>query len=112
MNYIHKNIDALKPIFTSHGVGEKIVLVSSLETSSNITQIAKTRLKTGNIIPEHCHPTMDEHFIILSGQCNVIIDKEAITCKSNSYVMIPSGIQHGIDVIEDTELITIGVEIK
>ena len=42
-----KNIKELPIITTTHGVGQKRILLNSQETSTPLTQIAVTRLKAG-----------------------------------------------------------------
>lgn len=53
-----KKIIDIIPISTTHGIGEKRVLLNSQETSTPLTQIAVTRLKAGEAAAEHLHPTM------------------------------------------------------
>ena len=49
MEIIKKNIKQLPIITTTHGVGEKRVLLNNQETSTPLTQIAVTRLKAGEM---------------------------------------------------------------
>ena len=58
-----KKIIDIIPISTTHGVGEKRVLLNSQETSTPLTQIAVTQLKAGEVAEEHLHPTMEEFFL-------------------------------------------------
>lgn len=58
METTKKNIKKLPIITTTHGIGEKRVLLNSQETSTPLTQIAITRLKAGEAAAEHLHPTM------------------------------------------------------
>ena len=67
METIKKNIKELPIITTTHGVGEKRVLLNSQETSTPLTQIAVTRLKAGEMAKEHLHPTMEEFFLFQKG---------------------------------------------
>ena len=53
-----KNIEELPVVTTTHGIGEKQVLLNSQETSASLTQIAVTQLKAGETAEEHRHPTM------------------------------------------------------
>ena len=64
MNFKLKNINAITEVATSHGAGIKKVLCPNDETSSNITQIAVSRLMAGKQVEAHVHETMKEHFII------------------------------------------------
>lgn len=65
-----KKIIDIIPISTTHGVGEKRVLLNSQETSTPLTQIAVTRLKAGEMAKEHLHPTMEEFFLFQKRRCN------------------------------------------
>lgn len=106
---ILKTISDIEPILTGHGVGEKRVLLSMKEFSSAVTQIAQTRLKAGEMVEKHCHPTMDEHFIFLKGECRVIADGETVLCRDGHYLLVPAGVNHEISVLSETEMLTIGV---
>lgn len=106
---LQKSIFDIVPIFTGHGVGEKRVLLSQMEHSSPITQIAQTRLVEGTTVEAHAHVTMDEHFIFLLGKCRVITEGKELLCEGGQYLFIPAGVNHQINVLTDTELITIGV---
>ena len=63
METTKKKIKELPIITTTHGVGEKRVLLNNQETSTPLTQIAVTRLKAGEMAKEHLHPTMEEFFL-------------------------------------------------
>ena len=109
---LQKTIFDIAPILTGHGVGEKRVLFSQKEHASPITQIAQTRLVEGTTVEAHTHATMDEHFIFHCGKCRVMADGEEILCEGGQYLFIPAGVNHQINVLSDTELITIGVAIE
>ena len=107
--YLHKTISNIPSILTGHGVGEKRVFLSQKEHISPITQIAQTYLQAGLIVKPHKHATMDEHFIFLRGKCKVTTDGEDILCEGGQYLFVPAGVNHQVNVLSDTELITIGV---
>lgn len=106
---LQKKIEEIVPVMTGHGIGEKRVLLSMDEHFSCITQIAKTALKAGDIVEKHCHPTMDEHFIFLKGKCKIIIEDEVYNCTAGQYLLLPAATSHRIEVLIDTEMLTIGV---
>ncbi len=106
---IVRDITDIEPVLTGHGVGEKKVLLSQEEYISPITQIAQTRLSSEQRVENHVHPTMDEHFVFLKGECKVMTEVDEIYCHAGQYLMIPAGIWHQIVVLSDTEMITIGV---
>ncbi len=104
-----KVIADIEPVLTRHGVGEKKVLLSQEEHSSPITQIARTSLLYGQKVEKHMHPTMDEHFIFLKGECILRTETDEIYCHEGHYLIIPAGVCHQIEVLSNTEIITIGV---
>ena len=108
MGFTIKSINAINDVTTSHGAGIKKVLCSNDEASSNITQIAVSRLKAGEQVEVHVHETMEEHFLIEEGTLEFVIDETIITVNAGSYVMIPAGTKHGIKAFTDCKLITIG----
>lgn len=103
-----KKIIDIIPISTTHGVGEKRVLLNSQETSTPLTQIAVTRLKAGEMAKEHLHPTMEEFFLFQKGEASMTVGKEQITCGSGDFISIPANTLHALKAITDIEIITIG----
>lgn len=107
--YIIRHYGDLKPVTTSHGVGEKRIMASQADIGAPITQIARTILHKGEQVAQHSHHTMDEHFLFLKGICVVTIGDDTIRCSDKDYLFVPAGIPHQLDVLSKTELITIGV---
>ncbi len=103
-----KKIIDIIPISTTHGVGEKRVLLNSQETSTPLTQIAVTRLKAGEMAKEHLHPTMEEFFLFQKGDAIITVGEEQITCSSGDFISIPANTLHALKAITDIEIITIG----
>ncbi|RGT24411.1 cupin domain-containing protein [Bacteroides stercoris] len=103
-----KKIIDIIPISTTHGVGEKRVLLNSQETSTPLTQIAVTRLKAGEMAKEHLHPTMEEFFLFQKGDAIMTVGEEQITCSSGDFISIPANTLHALKAITDIEIITIG----
>ena len=108
METIKKNIKELPIITTTHGVGEKRVLLNSQETSTPLTQIAVTRLKAGEMAKEHLHPNMEEFFLFQKGDAIMTVGEEQITCSSGDFISIPANTPHALKAITDIEIITIG----
>ena len=106
-----KKIIDIIPISTTHGVGEKRVLLNSQETSTPLTQIAVTRLKAGEMAKEHLHPTMEEFFLFQKGDAIMTVGEEQITCSSGDFISIPANTLHSLKAITDIEIITIGCAI-
>ncbi len=112
MEIIKKNIKQLPIITTTHGVGEKRVLLNNQETSTPLTQIAVIRLKAGEMAKEHLHPTMEEFFLFQKGDAIMTVGKEQITCSSGDLISIPANTLHSLKATTDIEIITIGCVIK
>jgi mannose-6-phosphate isomerase-like protein (cupin superfamily) len=109
--FVIKNYNLIEPVPTSHLIGLKKVLLSNLETQSNITQIAITKLFAGDKVTPHKHPTMEEHYIFLSGEGRMSIDKEYYDCKDGNYFLIRANNLHALEATSNMEFITIGVAI-
>ena len=106
---IIKDISKIDGISTAHGIGIKQVLLGCGDTVSSVTQIAVTRLKKGEEVGCHVHKTMDEHYIILSGEGVMNIDGESFVCKDDMYVLISQGSLHSLRATADMKFITIGI---
>ena len=108
METTKKNIKELPIITTTHGVGQKRVLLNSQETSTPLTQIAVTRLKAGEMAKEHLHPPLEEFFLFQKGDAIITVGEEQITCSSGDFTIIPANTLHALKAITDIEIITIG----
>ncbi len=106
---IIKQIDKIRPVNTSHNIGSKKILVSKKEIESAITQIAITQIDQSNIVENHVHETMDEHYIFRSGVCDMIVDNKKYKCTTGTYILVPAGAFHSLYAITNIEIITIGV---
>jgi mannose-6-phosphate isomerase-like protein (cupin superfamily) len=106
---IYRDYDLLEPVPTSHLIGLKKVILSNSETISNITQLALSKLFANDKVQEHIHPTMDEHFIVVSGEGIIQIDNENYDFKAGKFILVPAGSYHNISAKTDIEFITISV---
>lgn len=109
MAYIKRNLKDITPIPTSHGIGVKQVLLASGETSSAVTQIAKSFLKMGEKVDEHIHPTMDEHYLCLSGESVLWVDHQRIAFTKDTYVLVKAGSSHFLEATSDVTFLTMGI---
>ena len=109
MAYIKRNLKDITPILTSHGIGVKQVLLASGETSSAVTQIAKSSLKKGDKVEEHIHPTMDEHYLCLSGEGLLWVDHQRIAFTKDTYVLVKAGSSHFLEATSDVTFLTMGI---
>lgn len=104
-----KRVSDVVGVPTAHGVGLKRVLVGNTDTNTSITQIAYTNLSMGDVVEKHTHPTMDEHFIILAGIGVIDNGIQKYRMDANTYIYMPAGMEHRIEVMEPLTMITIGV---
>ena len=107
-----KDVTDLSPQFTSHGIGEKLVLLANDDTSSAITQIAMTKLHEGDTVEPHAHATMDEHFFFLEGEGFININDRMIVIKPGRFILVPALYNHYLRAVTEMNFITIGVAIK
>lgn len=112
-NNLHiKHLSGIECVTTSHGCGEKRVLIGKDKTDTDITQIAVTRLEAGECVDEHTHRTMEEMFLILSGSVEFTSDGEKTVCVKEDFIHIEAGTPHGLRALEDTRLLTVGCAIE
>lgn len=97
---------------TSHGVGQKRVLLSKEETESSITQIAVTTMQAGEVAEEHLHDTMEECFFILKGNAKLTVDGEVMKCKDGDFVQVKCKESHKLEAVTYIKVMTIGVAIN
>lgn len=112
-NNLHiKHLSGIECVTTSHGCGEKRVLIGKDETVTDITQIAVTYLKEGECVAEHTHGTMEEMFLVLDGSVELHSDGEKTVCVKDDFIHIESVTPHGLRALADTTLLTIGCAVK
>ena len=106
---VRKLLTELFPVPTAHQIGQKTVLLNNQETSSNISQIAMTERRQGESVEEHVHPTMDEHYLFLSGEGVMVVDGEVFECKEGIFLLIPATCKHEMSALTNMKFLTIGV---
>ena len=106
---VSKQLTNISPVPTAHQIGQKIVLLNNQETSSNITQIAMTELRQGESVDEHIHPTMDEHYLFLSGKGVMIVEGEEMECKEGLFLLVPATCKHGMSALTNMKFLIVGV---
>jgi len=112
-NNLHiKHLSDIECVTTSHGCGEKRVLIGKDETDTDIAQIAVTSLKSGECVDEHTHGTMEEMFLVLYGSVEFTSDGKITLCVKDDFIHIESGIPHGLRALEDTTLLTVGCTVE
>ena len=107
-----RKLSEITPVTTSHGVGEKRVLLSSNESGCSLTQIAVTDLKAGEVATAHVHPDMQEGFYVLEGELSVVIDGVSQHCQKDEFVFVPCCKSHEMLAVTDCRIMTIGCVIE
>lgn len=107
-----KSLKDIQSIITSHAVGEKRVLLSRKESGCNLTQIAVTDLRAGEVALAHIHPDMQEGFYVLDGELDVMLNDTIQHCHKDDFVYVESGIAHELHALTNVRVMTIGCEIE
>lgn len=107
-----RHLNEIQPKSTSHGVGQKRVLLSSNESGCSLTQIAVTDLREGEVAVAHVHPDMLEGFYILSGSLEVCLDEEKTVCKKDDFVYVDKCTSHEMRALTDCRIMTIGCVVE
>lgn len=112
-NPMIRSLRNIKPISTSHHVGEKRVLVSSEESGCNITQIAVTDLRAGEVSAAHVHADMQEAFFVLDGELEATLSDEnggehIELFHKDDFLYVDAGTSHELRAITDVRILTIG----
>lgn len=102
----------IEPVSTSHGVGQKRVLLSSNESGCSLTQIAVTELRAGETAVAHVHPDMQEGFYVLEGELDVDLDGKKTTCSKDTFVYVEKCTSHEMHALADSRIMTIGCVIE
>ncbi len=105
---LKRSLSSLAIVPTSHGTGEKRVLLANEETETSVTQIAITHLKKGEQVESHIHPTMEEYFYFMKGEVKLTADGDVCLCRAGDFIQVPAGVAHALEVLEDTEVMTMG----
>ena len=107
-----RHLSDISPVLTSHGVGQKRVLLSSSESGCSLTQIAVTTLKEGEIAVAHIHPDMQEAFYVMDGEVEVVLDGKHTLCTKDTFVYVEKCTSHEMRANTDCRIMTIGCVIE
>lgn len=107
-----RHLTDIAPVTTSHGVGQKRVLLSSNESGCSLTQIAVTDLKAGETAVAHVHPDMQEGFYVLDGELEIDLDGQKTTCCKDTFVYVEKCTSHELHALTDSRIMTIGCVIE
>lgn len=106
-----RQLSEVIPVITSHGVGQKRILLSSIESGCSLTQIAVTELKAGEVATAHVHSDMQEAFFILEGELKAILDDKEEILHQETFVYVERCTNHEFMALADCRIMTIGCEI-
>ena len=109
---IKKSIESLPWVESSHGCGQKRVLLSENETATNITQVAIISLKAGEEGKEHMHWKIEEGFYVLKGELILQADGSNHILHAGDYLHLRMATIHNLKAITDVELLSIGCKIR
>ena len=107
-----RHLADIAPITTSHGVGQKRVLLSSNESGCSLTQIAVTELKADETAVAHVHPDMQEGFYVLDGDLEVDLDGKKTVCGKDTFVYVEKCTSHEMHALTDSRIMTVGCVIE
>ena len=107
-----KHLKDVEYVKTSHGCGEKRVLMAKDETETDVTQVAVTQLKAGECVEEHTHDTMEEMFFVLEGSVAITADGAEEICKKDDFIHIKARTPHSLKALSDVRLVTVGCAVK
>ena len=107
-----RRLKDIAPVTTSHGVGQKRVLLSSNESGCSLTQIAVTELKAGEIAVAHVHPDMQEGFYVLDGELEIDLNGKKTTCCKDTFVYVEKCTSHELHALTDSRIMTVGCVIE
>ena len=107
-----RHLTDIEPVTTSHGVGQKRVLLSSNESGCSLTQIAVTELNAGETALAHVHPDMQEGFYVLDGELQIDLDGEKTICQKDDFVYVEKCTSHELYALTDSRIMTVGCVIE
>lgn len=107
-----KSIKDIECVVSSHGCGQKKVLLREDETASDLTQVAVIYLKAGEEGNEHMHWKIEEGIYVLKGELELILDGLSINMTAGDYMHLPMAARHNLKAITDVELLTIGCKVN
>lgn len=104
----------VKP-FECNSVYTSRMILDNTNSESKHTHINHGTLKAGGkLLPPSAHGTAedpyDETYIMLSGNCKLLLDGELLDLEPGDTIFIPGGVYHGLDNsegTEDVELLTV-----
>ncbi|WP_020529514.1 cupin domain-containing protein [Flexithrix dorotheae] len=101
---IRRVLSDLVPLVTSHGKGEKRILINNEECKSGVAQVAFGKLKPGEIVESHQHPDMEEFFFFLEGRGIYEIGGKEYEVSPETFIRIPIKTNHELSVKGDGNL--------
>lgn len=107
-----KSIKDIESVVSSHGCGQKKVLLSKDETSTNLTQVAVIYLKAGEEGKPHVHWGIEEGFFVLKGELDLLMGSEAVRMTAGDYMHMQMAALHNLKAITAVELLTIGCKVN
>ncbi|MCU0242481.1 MAG: cupin domain-containing protein [Vicinamibacteria bacterium] len=69
--------------------------------SGDKTLLAEFRLSRGHIIPRHAHPHEQTGYLV-HGRLRFVVGTETFEAQQGDAWCVPGGIEHGVEVLEDS----------
>lgn len=107
-----RHLSEISSVPTSHGSGQKRVLLSSKESGCSLTQIAVTELKEGEVAVAHVHPDTQEGFFILEGILELTLDGKKTIAEKDDFVYVKKGTSHELRGLTPVKLLTVGCVVE
>ena len=76
-------------------------MISQKIVAGEREMLAQTYLKRGALVPMHSHES-EQMTYILQGALRVVVGGEEMTAREGEVLLIPSGIPHQAEALEDT----------
>jgi quercetin dioxygenase-like cupin family protein len=79
-------------------------------TAERVT-LANFQLKAGGVVPRHAHE-QEQLTYVVSGALKFVVDGDALVASGGDVVQIPSGVEHEVQVLEDSAVIDVFAPIR
>ena len=99
-----RNIKDSNPFITLDGSTIREIVHPGNTPSVN-QSLAEARIAPGKATSNHIHRHTEEIYFILKGKGRMQLNKKELIVGINDAIIIPSGIEHNIENISDTELV-------
>jgi quercetin dioxygenase-like cupin family protein len=97
-------------MFTEHGRGELVPMLAGVSRKTLVhgdrTLLAEFHLERGHSLPRHSHPHEQTGYLV-SGRLRFTIGAEIFDAQPGDSWCVPSGVEHGAEILEDSVAIEV-----